>query len=91
MLQIKTIVSGTIPEFDKEVNEAIADSWHLIKRDCLLIGREHAPMFYAELEKVVITEDERTCENCKHYDLDARLEPCCSCSNSDIDKWEAAE
>lgn len=89
MLQIKTIVSGTIPEFDKEVNEAIADSWHLVKRDCLLIGREHAPMLYAELEKEVITEAEKNCENCKHCELPGSMEPCASCPNGE--KWEATE
>lgn len=89
MLQIKTIVSGIIPVFDKEVNEAIADSWHLIKRDCLLIGREHAPMLYAELEREVSTEDEKCCENCQHSTRSRDLEPCVSCLNGE--KWEARE
>jgi hypothetical protein len=86
MKQIKTIFVNLDPyAFDNRVNEALADGWELVGRK--LIGDS---FFLAELEKDIITEAERCCENCKHYDCSATSEPCSSC-NEDDDKWEAAE
>ena len=51
MLEIKTIAGSQISPFDKEVNDAIADGWELVRRDCFLVGAHHEPMLYAELER----------------------------------------
>lgn len=87
MKQIKTIVADTVVDFDCEVNAAIADGWQLVARRAVLRPDGY---FYAELERDVITEDERCCENCKYYDLDTIDEPCVHC-NKHADKWEAEE
>ena len=87
MKQIKTI-HHRIDEaraFDTEINAAIVEGWQLTKR-------EFVPgycMLYAEMEREEITEAERCCENCKHYEQSASTEPCRSCSEN-ADKWEPA-
>lgn len=86
MLQIKTI-KKTDPElFDMAVNEALADGWTLTRRCLVPEG------FIAEMEREVITEDEKTCENCKHSNVPGNMPPCEDC-NPDGGKcyWEAAE
>ena len=84
MLQIKTIKEPDPNVFDDTVNRALAEGWTLARR---LTGPTD---FVAELEKVVITEDERTCENCRHqFELPDR-EPCLSCSGN-CSNWEALE
>ena len=99
MLQIKTIGDqlGNAEDFDKAVNAALAEGWTLTKREVML-PRAHAPgtythpLLYAELEREVITEAERGCPNCKHFDLDSNAEPCRSCNdgpNNYPTKWEA--
>lgn len=94
MIQIKTI-ADTLPDreaFDKKVNEAIADGWKLAKRELVTHTQSSGKTdyLYAELEREVITEAERCCDNCKHLDNDADAEPCASC-NGNASKWEAAE
>lgn len=84
MLQIKTIYDKYSDDFDRRVNEALADGWTLTRRSC------DDSAFLAEMEKVVITEAEKTCDNCKHCDAHPEYEPCASCSE-DCDKWEAWE
>ena len=101
MKQIKTII-GTVSNgyydrdtenFDKEVNETIAEGWTLVERKVLMpqvqptIGNPAHAMLYAELEKNTITEAKRCCGNCAHFRVMAYQEPCLSC-NSDADKWE---
>ncbi len=98
MLQIKTIKHpfNHSTTFDEEVNIALAEGWRLIKRE--VIGPHPIKteafnvwiMLYAELEKDVITEAERCCENCAYCDCDATLEPCVSCDD-DASKWEPME
>lgn len=83
MLEIKTIVSGNTGLFDDKVNEAIREGWQLNKRDADL----HSGVFYAELEREVIYEHERDCDNCLHRDLEGG-EPCASCDPKTNDKWE---
>jgi hypothetical protein len=96
MLQIKTIKNrlDNVESFDKEVNEALRDGWRLTRREVLQPAAQAIEytyiMLYAELEKEIVTEAERCCENCKHRMQDASIEPCASCSD-DCDKWEAAE
>lgn len=84
MQQIKTIFDTTTAAFDKKVNDALAEGWRLTKRLRLHDG------FLAELEQETITEDERTCENCKHYDRDPGLPPCCDCNDGPLEGWEPA-
>ena len=84
MLQIKTIKEKDPYVFDSYVNEALRDGWTLARR---LTGPND---FVAELEKEIVTEAERCCENCRYFSLHCDLEPCVSCSD-DCDKWEAAE
>lgn len=84
MLQIKTIRRTDPERFDDAVNEALADGWTLTRRCLVPEG------FIAELEKVIITEAERTCENCRHRDTPPEQEPCFSCSET-CSEWELAE
>lgn len=86
MLQIMTIKEQDPVVFDNTVNAALADGWKLVRRTSIVaLG-----FFLAELEKETITEDEKTCESCKHHDIHPEYEPCASCSE-DCDKWEAEE
>ena len=82
MKQIKTVLSPSPVQFDSEVNAALAKGWTLVKR--YTIPREG---YVAEMEMEVITEEERCCENCAHYDKPNGADPCFSCSD-DCDKWE---
>ena len=75
MLQIKTIMIQNPELFDMAVNEALAEGWHIVRR---LANREG---FIAEMQKVVITEKERTCDNCKHCDLPSDADPCHACED----------
>lgn len=88
MIQIKTIhhrIDESV-KFDDEINAALAEGWRLTKREfvtgyCVL---------YAELEREIITEAERCCDNCKYCDYAPGKEPCASCKE-DAENWEAAE
>lgn len=88
MKQIKTVISHKAAEFDKQVNSALLEGWVLLKRR--LVCGPDSGYYYAELEKEIITETERNCDNCKHADKDMHEEPCKYC-NDDIDKWEAVD
>ena len=98
MLQIKTIKNRlyNVDDFDKEVNEAIAAGWKLTRREVLQPAAQAIEytyiMLYAELEKNILTEDEKTCENCKYGNVPGNIPPCADC-NPDGGKcyWEAAE
>lgn len=62
MLEIRTIVTLTAGHFDDEVNDALADGWELVRRECFIAGSDRATTFYAELERVVdkLKEEEDT-------------------------------
>lgn len=79
MLQIKTIVDDIdhSEKFDAAVNDAQAEGWTLTKRNVL--NSSLCILLYAELEKVIITEAERDCGNCRYGDQDGG-EPCDSCN-----------
>ena len=85
MLQIKTVHNTDPAAFDEAVNTALAEGWILTRR---LTGP--GPDFVAELEREIITEAERCCENCAHYGKLPHAEPCCNCSEN-ADKWEAPD
>ena len=90
MKQIKTICIrlNDADAFDKKVNEALEEGWMLTERRVLQPPTsDKYTMLYAELEKHTITEAERCCENCKHFDTSANMEPCLSCSDS-ASNWE---
>lgn len=91
MIQIKTIAQdlSRSEKFDKEVNEAIADGWTLAKRERVSTPSGYKDYLYAELVRETITEAERCCENCAHYDTVSHNPPCCDCS-ADGNKWEPA-
>lgn len=61
MKQIKTIMLPAglhldVLQFDKQVNDAIANGWDLVKRDVLKCYPS-GHMLYAELVRFVITEE----------------------------------
>ena len=80
MKQIKTIEEMTAGVFDLEVNKALSEGWKLVRRYV------NGDYFIAELEQETITEAERSCENCKHFDKRPHERPCCDCE--DASKWE---
>lgn len=97
MKQIKTIKNrlDNAAEFDKAVNFALAEGWTLTKREVLQPKAQSESlqsytMLYAELEREIITEAERCCENCLYWAAGAHQDPCLSCSE-DADKWEPVE
>lgn len=99
MLQIKTIKNklDNAADFDKAVNQALQEGWHLTRREVLQPlsqpnTSEHVvyTALYAELVKEELTEDEKVCTNCKHSGTHPHQEPCLSC-NEDADKWEPAD
>ena len=88
MLQIKTIYRRDADVFDKEVNAALAEGWALTRRTFDATG------FLAELEREIITEAERRCENCKYWEQQPESPPCCDCedgANGYPTKWEPTD
>lgn len=67
MLEIKTIISRDPGEFDQAVNAALAEGWGLVRRD-LIPPYEGETLrcyriFYAELERMIETEEEEEPED----------------------------
>ena len=58
MLEIKTITENTAYFFDKAVNEALADGWELVRRECFITGADRATTLYAELERNIDEDDD---------------------------------
>ena len=97
-MRIKTITAQTPTEFDKAVNEALAEGWVLVKRDVLAPyeGEETAwpRMYYAEMQKNASVQKSgaipgRICYNCRHYDrleIDGEASPCHRCEG--YSRWE---
>lgn len=97
MKQIKTIKNrlDNATDFDEAVNLAFAEGWTLTKREVLQPKAQSEnvqtyTMLYAELEREIITEAERCCENCAHFDKSSNMEPCRHCGET-ADKWEPAK
>ena len=86
MKKIMTVYEADPKKFDEMVNTAIAEGWGLEKRTF----NQYA--FIAELERDILTEEEKTCENCKHYSKSSDQEPCLSCDpERGTCYWEPAE
>lgn len=87
MKQILTIAEQSTQKFDETVNLAFEQGWELTKR-------YYTPdnFFVAELEREVITEAERCCENCRYFDTSPGLEPCFSCEDGETapTNWEVS-
>lgn len=81
MKQIKTIAEDNTQKFDDTVNLALQLGWELVRR-------YYTPdnYFVAELEKETITEAERCCENCAHFNNPGHVLPCKVCI--DASHWE---
>ncbi len=99
MKQIKTIKNrlDNAELFDDAVNAALAEGWQLTKRKALMPKSQNEKMLthimlYAELEREIITEAERCCENCRYYDTAQGNEPCISCEDGELapTNWEPA-
>lgn len=58
MLEIKTITENHPHLLDRAVNEALADGWELVRRECFITGSDRATTFYAELERIVDEPEE---------------------------------
>jgi rubrerythrin len=58
MLEIKTITERTPTTFDYNVNEALAEGWELVRRECFVTGADRAITLYAELERVIDEPEE---------------------------------
>lgn len=93
MKQIKTIKNrlDNNVAFDEAVNAAIVEGWQLTKREVLIPKAQNEAMttyimLYAELEREIITEAEKCCENCAHFDVAPGEKPCCKCRNGEC--WE---
>ena len=100
MKQIKTISYKLeyAAAFDDKVNEAIREGWKLTKREVLMPKAQSNSMYtsimlYAELEQEIITERERCCENCAHFEKDPFDEPCNKCEDEEYapSQWEPRE
>lgn len=95
MKQIKTVTVriDAAEQFDKFVNEALAEGWTLIKREVLPpFDGMHQFVYrtlYAELEKDTITEAERCCANCEHSERAGHEIPCRDCE--DASEWVPQE
>ena len=91
MLEIKTITETTAHYFDKAVNEALAEGWDIVRRDCFITGSDRATTFYAELERIVEEpeEDDVSCDFA-HWELTRDpLHPfrCSRCSFKAREAW----
>ena len=98
MKQIKTIRKylDNAEEFDKEVNDALAAGWKLVKREvlhpCETTHYEYLRSLYAELERDATPVQDRHCENCKYFTSPASQAPCrhCEAANDNPNKWAPA-
>ncbi len=67
MLEIKTITENYPHLLDRAVNEALADGWELVRRECFITGSDRATTFYAELERVVDEPEEEEEDHSTDY------------------------
>lgn len=67
MLEIKTITACTSGHFDDTVNEALAEGWELVRRECFITGADRATTFYAELERIVDEPEEDEDDHSTEY------------------------
>ena len=69
MLEIKTITEKTPAGFDKAVNEALANGWELVRRECFITGADRVTTLYAELERITEVCVEEDSEDTAHWEM----------------------
>ena len=86
--QIRTIVHARPMLFDETVNEHLAsgEGWRLAECRLALTPAGTSDYFYARLEREVMEEQDKECDNCRHCDTHADAPPCCYCD--DASHWE---
>jgi hypothetical protein len=96
IMEIKTITAQTPTEFDKAVNEALAEGWELKRRDVLPPGETmtcgYPRLYYAELEKreTEAVPKKHGCYNCRYrFDSARPGSNCFLCKGGSY--WEAAK
>lgn len=84
--QIKTVVQHDVSTFDAHVNEHLSsgEGWRLIEYKLVLTNGNG--YHYAHLEREVMEEQDKECDNCRHCDTHAGAPPCCYCD--DASQWE---
>ena len=90
-MEIKTITARIPTEFDRLVNEALAEGWTLVKRDVLQPWNtdEFPRLYYAELERDA-AEEAHVCVTCRHSAAPLKPDSTCKlCHN--YNQWEAAK
>ena len=82
MKQIKTIYHKNSDDFDVEVNNELRDGWSLTWRAVQV--QNGAIYFFAGLERDILPDGERDCDNCRHLEK-LGDEPCIFCK--DFNRW----
>ena len=91
MLEIKTITEKAATFFDIAVNEALAEGWELVRRECFITGSDRATTFYAELERIVDEpEEDDVSDEFARWELTRDpIHPyrCSACGLKAIEQW----
>ena len=92
MLEIKTITEKASHQFDRAVNDALAEGWELVRRECFITGSDRATTFYAELERIAeicVEEDDDTDDTARWVMTRNPRNPyrCSACGHTTNAKW----
>ena len=92
MLEIKTITEKVSHQFDQTVNDALAQGWELVRRECFITGSDRATTFYAELERIaeLCEEDEEDAEDIARWEMTRNPRypyRCSACEYTTNAKW----
>ena len=92
MVEIKTITANTPHRFDETVNDALAEGWELVRRECFITGSDRAMTLYAELERIteVYEEDDDNSVDTARWDMTRNPRNpyrCSSCGHATNAKW----
>ena len=90
MMEIKTITEKTPVGFDKAVNEALADGWELVRRECFITGADRVTTLYAELERITEVYEEDDSEDTARWELTRNPRNpyrCSSCGHTTNAQW----
>lgn len=91
MLEIKTITDSTAYFFDKAVNEALAEGWEIIRRECFITGADRAMTLYAELEREVEKEEEEPSGEYARWEVSRKPQNpfrCTACGYTANEQWK---